>query len=103
MLYVTGELNAVFTAEHKKEIKRYLYNHQVSPILIISLVLQNENGWGFHIEGHSSMFRSVLSYIALRLLGEDMTRMGPWLKAGNGSSIMAALLLHPLGANFGYQ
>ncbi|KAK1574953.1 hypothetical protein Q3G72_001296 [Acer saccharum] len=27
-LYITGHLNAVFTSEHRKEILRYLYNHQ---------------------------------------------------------------------------
>ncbi|KAI4380230.1 hypothetical protein MLD38_006445 [Melastoma candidum] len=58
-LYITGALNAVFSAEHKKEIKRYLYNHQ-----------NEDGGWGFHIEGHSTMFGSSISYIALRLLGE---------------------------------
>lgn len=32
---------------------------------------QNEDGgWGLHIEGHSTMFGSALSYIGLRLLGE---------------------------------
>jgi squalene cyclase len=35
------------------------------------LDMQNEDGgWGFHIEGHSTMFGSALSYIALRILGE---------------------------------
>ncbi|KAL4374641.1 hypothetical protein AHAS_Ahas05G0202100 [Arachis hypogaea] len=34
---------------------------------------QNEDGgWGFHIEGHSTMFGSGLSYIALRILGEKL-------------------------------
>ena len=34
--------------------------------------LQNEDGgWGLHIEGHSTMFGSVLSYVTLRLLGEE--------------------------------
>lgn len=28
-LYVTGGLNTVLSPEHQKEIKRYLYNHQV--------------------------------------------------------------------------
>lgn len=33
--------------------------------------LQNsDGGWGLHIEGHSTMFGSVLSYVTLRLLGE---------------------------------
>nr|AZS32327.1 oxidosqualene cyclase [Lagerstroemia speciosa] len=58
-LYITGALNAVFSEEHQKEIKRYIYNHQ-----------NEDGGWGFHIEGHSTMFGSALSYIALRLLGE---------------------------------
>jgi len=29
-----------------------------------------DGGWGFHVEGHSTMFGSALSYIALRLLAE---------------------------------
>ncbi|KAB1212043.1 Lupeol synthase [Morella rubra] len=59
-LYVTGSLNAVLSPAHQKEIIRYLYNHQ-----------NEDGGWGFHIEGHSTMFGSALSYIALRLLGEE--------------------------------
>ncbi|KAI4376387.1 hypothetical protein MLD38_014156 [Melastoma candidum] len=58
-LYITGALDSIFTSEHKKETKRYIYNHQ-----------NEDGGWGFHIEGHSTMFGSALSYIALRLLGE---------------------------------
>ncbi|KAL2327285.1 hypothetical protein Fmac_020712 [Flemingia macrophylla] len=58
-LYITGSLDDVFGAEHKKEILRYLYNHQ-----------NEDGGWGFHIEGESTMFGSALSYIALRILGE---------------------------------
>ncbi|KVI11869.1 Prenyltransferase/squalene oxidase [Cynara cardunculus var. scolymus] len=30
-----------------------------------------DGGWGLHIEGHSTMFGSVVSYITLRLLGEE--------------------------------
>ncbi|KAI4352998.1 hypothetical protein L6164_007197 [Bauhinia variegata] len=58
-LQITGSLNAVLGPEHQKEIKRYLYNHQ-----------NEDGGWGFHIEGHSTMFGTALSYIALRILGE---------------------------------
>ncbi|XP_027065232.2 lupeol synthase-like [Coffea arabica] len=58
-LYVTGELNAILSIEHKKEIIRYIFNHQ-----------NEDGGWGIHIEGHSTIFGSVLSYITLRLLGE---------------------------------
>ncbi|KAI4368845.1 hypothetical protein MLD38_017357 [Melastoma candidum] len=60
-LSVTGALNAVFTPEHIKEICRYLYNHQ-----------NEDGGWGLHIEGHSTMFGSVLTYVTLRLLGEGV-------------------------------
>ncbi|XP_022729859.1 lupeol synthase-like [Durio zibethinus] len=58
-LYVTGDLNAVLSPEHQKEIIRYINNHQ-----------NEDGGWGLHIEGHSTMFGTALSYIALRLLGE---------------------------------
>jgi cycloartenol synthase len=33
--------------------------------------MQNEDGgWGLHIEGHSTMFVTVLNYVTLRLLGQ---------------------------------
>ncbi|KAK7842459.1 lupeol synthase [Quercus suber] len=60
-LYITGGLNVVLSPAHQKEIIRYLYNHQ-----------NEDGGWGFHIEGHSTMFGTTLSYIALRLLGEGL-------------------------------
>ncbi|CAL1391833.1 unnamed protein product [Linum trigynum] len=58
-LSVTGALNAVLSEEHKREMRRYLYNHQ-----------NEDGGWGLHIEGPSTMFGSVLTYVTLRLLGE---------------------------------
>ncbi|CAN0924486.1 Cycloartenol synthase 2 [Linum grandiflorum] len=58
-LSVTGAMNAVLSEEHKHEMCRYLYNHQ-----------NEDGGWGLHIEGPSTMFGSVLSYVTLRLLGE---------------------------------
>lgn len=42
-------------------------------MLLMILRVQSQNkdgGWGLHIEGHSTMFGSVLSYVTLRLLGE---------------------------------
>ncbi|KAJ3696282.1 hypothetical protein LUZ60_001659 [Juncus effusus] len=66
-LYVTGSLNTVLSPEHQKEMRRYLYNHQ-----------NKDGGWGLHIEGHSTMFGSVLTYVTLRLLGEGSN-------AGDGS------------------
>ncbi|KAK0593114.1 hypothetical protein LWI29_031191 [Acer saccharum] len=58
-VYITGHLNTVFPAEHRKEMLRYIYNHQ-----------NEDGGWGLHIEGHSSMFCTVLNYICMRILGE---------------------------------
>ncbi|GMQ07575.1 hypothetical protein CsSME_00051713 [Camellia sinensis var. sinensis] len=39
---------------------RYIYNHQ-----------NRDGGWGLHIEGPSTMFGTCLSYVTLRLLGEE--------------------------------
>ncbi|KAJ0594233.1 putative beta-amyrin synthase [Helianthus annuus] len=58
-LYITGHLNSIFPIEYRKEILRYLYCHQ-----------NEDGGWGFYIEGHSTMLGTTLSYICMRLLGE---------------------------------
>ncbi|KAJ6747183.1 LANOSTEROL SYNTHASE [Salix koriyanagi] len=60
-LYVTGALNTILHYQHRQEMRRYLYNHQ-----------NVDGGWGLHIEGSSTMFCTVLSYVTLRLLGEEM-------------------------------
>ncbi|GMP83833.1 hypothetical protein CsSME_00037614 [Camellia sinensis var. sinensis] len=59
-LYITGHLDETFSPEHKKEILRYIYNHQ-----------NEDGGWGFHIEGHSVMFCTAFSYICMRILGDS--------------------------------
>ncbi|GAB4817280.1 hypothetical protein N2152v2_004326 [Parachlorella kessleri] len=58
MLYTTGGLNTVLSTEHKREMVRYLRNHQNA-----------DGGWGLHIEGESTMFGTALNYVTLRLLG----------------------------------
>nr|UJH94069.1 2,3-oxidosqualene cyclase 8 [Celastrus orbiculatus] len=58
-MYITGHLDEVFPGEYRKEILRYIYNHQ-----------KEDGGWGFHIEGPSIMFCTALSYICMRVLGE---------------------------------
>uniref|UniRef100_A0A453N9Q0 Terpene cyclase/mutase family member n=1 Tax=Aegilops tauschii subsp. strangulata TaxID=200361 RepID=A0A453N9Q0_AEGTS len=60
-LYVTRSLNTVVTAEHRREICRYIYNHQ-----------NEDGGWGTLILGSSSMFGTCSNYITLRLLGEEL-------------------------------
>ncbi|KAL0333630.1 UNVERIFIED_CONTAM: Cycloartenol synthase 2 [Sesamum angustifolium] len=59
VLTITGALDAVLSTQHKREMCRYLYNHQ-----------NRDGGWSFHIEGPSTMFGSVMSYVTLMLLGE---------------------------------
>ncbi|KAI5009251.1 hypothetical protein ZWY2020_010364 [Hordeum vulgare] len=61
-LYVTGALNTVLSLEHKKEMLRYIYNHQ-------NTIVEWRRRVGMHIEGHSTMLGSSLNYVALRLLG----------------------------------
>ncbi|XP_057520604.1 lupeol synthase-like isoform X2 [Amaranthus tricolor] len=78
-LHITGAKNTILSQEHQKEIKRYIYNHQ-----------NRDGGWGLHIEGHSTMFGSVISYIALRLLGEgldrnELARARQWILAHGGA------------------
>ncbi|KDO62053.1 hypothetical protein CISIN_1g043885mg [Citrus sinensis] len=60
-LYITGDLNTILQVEYRREMLRYLYNHQ-----------NEDGGWGLHIEGESTMLNTVLSYVGLRLLGERM-------------------------------
>nr|XP_027083864.1 beta-amyrin synthase-like [Coffea arabica] len=72
LLYTSGTMNVVLSAEHKKEIMRYIYNHQ-----------NEDGGWGFHIEDHSTMFGTANNYVALRLLGENVD--GP-----NGNALSKA-------------
>ncbi|XP_037492224.1 lupeol synthase-like [Jatropha curcas] len=59
VLYITGYLNTIITEEHRKQILNYIYCHQ-----------NEDGGWGLHIEGHSTMFCSVLNYICMRMLAE---------------------------------
>uniref|UniRef100_A0ACD5WM01 Uncharacterized protein n=1 Tax=Avena sativa TaxID=4498 RepID=A0ACD5WM01_AVESA len=60
-LYVTRSLDVVVTPEHRREICRYIYNHQ-----------NEDGGWGTLILGSSSMFGTCSNYITLRLLGEEL-------------------------------
>ncbi|RVW42851.1 Cycloartenol Synthase [Vitis vinifera] len=70
-LYITGALNVVLSIEHQREMCRYLFNHSGKIIFLYFGTLKNEDGgWGLHIEGPSTMFGTVLSYVTLRLLGE---------------------------------
>jgi len=57
VIYIT---KAPFPEYKKRGMVAYLRNHQ-----------QIDGGWGTHIECASTMFGTILSYVALRLLGES--------------------------------
>ena len=65
-LYVAGELETTLDARARFEMRRYLRVHQ-----------NEDGGYGLHIEGHSTMFGTVLSYVAMRLLGVDASGRDP--------------------------
>ncbi|RZC86021.1 hypothetical protein C5167_026693 [Papaver somniferum] len=59
-LYISGTLNTILSSqEHIKKSLRYMYCHE-----------NEDGGFGFHMEGHSTMFGTTLNYICMRILGE---------------------------------
>lgn len=56
--YVTGRLDTFLDGNQRAAMAHYLRVHQ-----------QLDGGWGMHIESPSTMFGSVMCYVALRLLG----------------------------------
>nr|GMD06489.1 dammarenediol II synthase-like [Ipomoea batatas] len=81
-LYICGAIDTILTSEHRKEIVRYIYNHQ-----------NEDGGWGLYIDGHSTMIGSALNYVALRLLGElaedddgAITRGRKWIVDHGGAT-----------------
>ncbi|XP_011009935.1 PREDICTED: beta-amyrin synthase-like isoform X2 [Populus euphratica] len=87
VLYLSRSLDTVLSTEHKKEIIRYIYNHQ-----------NEDGGWGFHIESHSTMLGTALNYVALRLLGEGpeggrdgaATKARKWVLDHGGATMIPA-------------
>ncbi|RQO89289.1 hypothetical protein POPTR_004G132500v4 [Populus trichocarpa] len=87
VLYLSRSLDTVLSSEHKKEIIRYIYNHQ-----------NEDGGWGFHIESHSTMLGTALNYVALRLLGEGpegggdgaVTKARKWVLDHGGATMIPA-------------
>ncbi|KAI3831539.1 hypothetical protein MKW92_034438, partial [Papaver armeniacum] len=83
-LYITKTLNTMLSPEHVKESLRYMYCHQ-----------NEDGGFGFHQEGHSTMFGTVLNYICMRLLGEGpdggqdnaCTRARKWILDHGGATL----------------
>ncbi|HLP52807.1 MAG TPA: terpene cyclase/mutase family protein, partial [Chitinophagales bacterium] len=69
-----------FPLPHQILIRQYFLNHQ-----------NEDGGWGLHLEGKSTMFGTVLQYVALRLLGADksapsITKARSWILANGGAT-----------------
>ncbi|WCJ36159.1 Cycloartenol synthase [Euphorbia peplus] len=86
VLSITGEMDTVLSLEHKREMRRYLYNHQNA-----------DGGWGLHIMSPSTMFGTVLNYVTLRLLGEGandgegaMERGRNWILDHGGATFITS-------------
>lgn len=58
--HVMGKEEEILGGHRREEMLRYLENHT-----------NEDGGVGLHIEGHSTMFGTVLTYVALRLLGRS--------------------------------
>ncbi|KAL6875627.1 hypothetical protein ACP4OV_013140 [Aristida adscensionis] len=70
-LHVTGTLDVVLSLEHKREICRYIYNHQ-----------NEDGGWSTQVLSQSTMFGSCLNYATLRLLDEVLDTKNDALAKG---------------------
>ncbi|KAL6629180.1 hypothetical protein ACP70R_028945 [Stipagrostis hirtigluma subsp. patula] len=86
-LYVTRSLNVVITPEHRREICRYIYNHQRKK--------NEDGGWGTVIRGTSNMFGTCINYITLRLLGDEpndknntMAKGRTWILSHGGATLL---------------
>ncbi len=69
-----------FPKAHREMMKLYLFNHQ-----------NQDDGWGMHIEGESTMFGTVMQYVSLRILGVDknhdrLVRARAWIKNNGGAT-----------------
>jgi squalene/oxidosqualene cyclase-like protein len=79
-LIITAYLTKTELPDPQKMLmKRYMLNHQNS-----------DGGWGLHIEGESTLFGTVMQYVALRLLGamsgdEPIVRARRWIQERGGA------------------
>lgn len=68
-----------FPAPHRALMKRYMLNHQ-----------NEDGGWGTHIEGQSTLFGTILQYVALRIMGAtadapEMQKARAWIHQQGGA------------------
>eukprot|EP00607_Mallomonas_marina_P010769 CAMPEP_0182422772 /NCGR_PEP_ID=MMETSP1167-20130531/8545_1 /TAXON_ID=2988 /ORGANISM="Mallomonas Sp, Strain CCMP3275" /LENGTH=689 /DNA_ID=CAMNT_0024601113 /DNA_START=357 /DNA_END=2426 /DNA_ORIENTATION=+ len=87
VLYITKS-SLSLSNSRKDAMITYLQNHQ-----------QIDGGWATHIEGASTMFGTVLSYVSLRLLGESPT-VGYMREARSFIMLYGGVLYAPSWAKF---
>lgn len=79
LIFASHITQSPFTPAEHSLMKRYMLNHQNA-----------DGGWGLHIQGGSTMFGTVLQYVALRLLGESahqpqMIKARDWIIKNGGA------------------
>jgi squalene/oxidosqualene cyclase-like protein len=81
--YIMNKPELMLNSEQTDMMVQYISNHQ-----------QADGGWGSHIESPSTMFGTVLMYVALRLLGidkdDERCRKGREFIHENGGALMTA-------------
>jgi len=81
-MHVTGSLDGVVSGEHRREILRYIYNHQ-----------NEDGGWGTDVRCSSTMFGTCTNYVTLRLLGEEpnddkLAKGRDWILSRGGATLI---------------
>lgn len=84
LIFASYITSTPFSEEEQILMKQYMLNHQ-----------NEDGGWGLHIEDESTMFGSVLQYVALRILGEDanlehMQKARTWILENGGATHIPA-------------
>ncbi len=84
LIFATYITQTPFSDEEQLLMKQYMRNHQ-----------NQDGGWGLHLEDESTMFGSVLQYVALRILGDSaedthMQKAQQWIKKNGGATFLPA-------------
>ena len=79
LVIVSHITQSPFPRPHQQLMIKYMLNHQLE-----------DGGWGLHIEDDSTMFGTVMQYVALRLLGVDPTHPAlknarDWIQSHGGA------------------
>lgn len=84
LIFASYITDTPFSEEEQLLMKQYMLNHQNA-----------DGGWGLHIEDESTMFGSVLQYVALRILGaeassDSMQKARKWILENGGATHIPA-------------